>query len=231
MRTTVVLCVLVVIAALFILWRASTEVCGEIFLTEVELQVVGYRNQHGQWPADLSFIEDPSALWFRGAKVEYRPPGSLSPKDEPFLVIRVSGREVKNIFTLGLLGGRFDGLGRELDEPAQLSPTPDDQDGRARQSAPADGGDAASPPRTGASASTFPEIPSLDAALYDNIKKTCGEHWQLRNMKLDTLTVTPSRDEYSVRCEGIVDGEPYRCVIRVDHNGNWINDGRSKKAP
>ena len=41
----------------------------------------------------------------------------------------------------------------------------------------------------------------------------------------------PDRDGYLIKCDGIEDDELYHFVIRVDSNGNWINDGRTKKTP
>ena len=77
----------------------------------------------------------------------------------------------------------------------------------------------------------FPVLPSIDNAVYTQIKKTCGERWQLENMNMDTFTVVPDRGEYLVKCDGVVDGEIYHCTIRVDGDGNWINDGRTKNTP
>ncbi len=77
----------------------------------------------------------------------------------------------------------------------------------------------------------FPALPSIDNTVYAQIKKTCGVRWQLENMKMDTFTVVPDRDKYLVKCDGVEDGEIYRCTIRVDGDGNWINDGRTKKTP
>ena len=77
----------------------------------------------------------------------------------------------------------------------------------------------------------FPELPSIDRTVYEQIQKTCSERWQLDKMKMDTFNVRPDRDEYVVECEEIVDGELYRCVIRVNSAGEWINDGRGKKTP
>ena len=78
---------------------------------------------------------------------------------------------------------------------------------------------------------TFPALPSIDNTVYAQIKKTCGARWQLENMKMETFTVAPDRDEYLVKCDGVVDGDIYRCTIRVDGDGNWINDGRTKNTP
>ena len=89
----------------------------------------------------------------------------------------------------------------------------------------------ATPSQTGEALSIFPDIPSVDKTVYDNIKKTCGERWQLEKMQMDTFEVILDRDGYLVKCDGIEDDELYQFVIRVDRNGNWINDGRTKKTP
>jgi hypothetical protein len=89
----------------------------------------------------------------------------------------------------------------------------------------------ATPSQTGEALSTFPDLPSVDKTVYDNIKKTCGERWQLEKMKMDTFEVIPDRDGYLVKCDGIEDDELYHFVIRVGSNGNWINDGRTKETP
>ena len=89
----------------------------------------------------------------------------------------------------------------------------------------------ATPSQTGEAASIFPNLPLVDKTVYDNIKKTCGERWQLEKMKMDTFEVIPDRDGYLVKCDGIEDDELYHFVIRVDSNGNWINDGRTKQTP
>lgn len=79
--------------------------------------------------------------------------------------------------------------------------------------------------------SVFPDMPSIDNTVYENIKKTCAQCWQLEKMKMDTFKVVPQGDEYVVECDGIVDGELYRSVIRANASGQWINDGRAKKNP
>ena len=89
----------------------------------------------------------------------------------------------------------------------------------------------ATPSQTGEGLSVFPDVPSIDRTVYDNIKQTCGERWQLDKMKMDTFELIPDRDGYVVKCDGIEDDELYHYVIRVDTNGNWINDGRTKKTP
>ena len=89
----------------------------------------------------------------------------------------------------------------------------------------------ATPSQAGEALSKFPALPSVDKTVYDNIKKTCGERWQLEKMKMDTFEVILDKDGYLVKCDGIEGGELYHYVIRVDSNGNWINDGRTKKTP
>jgi hypothetical protein len=89
----------------------------------------------------------------------------------------------------------------------------------------------ATPSQAGKALSIFPDLPSVDKTVYDNIKKTCGERWQLERMNMDTFEVIPEEDGYLVKCDGIEGGELYHYVIRVDSNGNWINDGRTKKTP
>ncbi len=89
----------------------------------------------------------------------------------------------------------------------------------------------ATPSQTGKALSTFPDLPSVDDTVYDNIKKTCGERWQLEKMKMDTFEVIPDKDGYLVKCNGYENNQLYHFVIRVDSNGNWINDGRTKKTP
>jgi nitrous oxide reductase accessory protein NosL len=89
----------------------------------------------------------------------------------------------------------------------------------------------ATPAQAQDSRSTFPSLPLVDRTVYKNIQQTCAERWTLENMKMDTFTVSPDRDDYLVTCEGVEDGELYHCTIRVDGNGKWINDGRIKKTP
>ena len=77
----------------------------------------------------------------------------------------------------------------------------------------------------------FPDTPSIDDAVYENIQQTCTERWNLEKMKMATFAVRPDRGEFVVECDGTVDGELYHCVIRANSEGGWINDGRTKKNP
>lgn len=82
--------------------------------------------------------------------------------------------------------------------------------------------------RASVSVVPFPQMPSLDARVYENIQQACRERWHLDAMRMETFTVVPDRDGYLVKCEGVDDDELYLCTIRVDGNGKWINDGRVK---
>jgi len=75
----------------------------------------------------------------------------------------------------------------------------------------------------------FPEISSIDSAIYDEIKKTCRTYWDLDEMIKDTFEIRKDDTEYSIHCDGYSEGKLYHFVIRVDKNGKWINDGRSLK--
>jgi hypothetical protein len=74
----------------------------------------------------------------------------------------------------------------------------------------------------------FPEMLAMPDPPRENIRQTCRERWPIGNMNLKTFHVRPDRDEFVVQCDGTFDGELYRCVIRTDKNGHWINDGRTK---
>lgn len=73
----------------------------------------------------------------------------------------------------------------------------------------------------------FPEISFLDPPVYDEIKLTCEEYWDLSQMNDNSFEVKADGDEYSVNCEGNINGELYQFVIRVDSMGKWINSGYS----
>ena len=75
----------------------------------------------------------------------------------------------------------------------------------------------------------FPEINSIDSAIYDEIKETCRTYWDLNEMIKDTFEIRKDKTEYSIHCDGYSEGKLYHFVIRVDKNGKWINDGRSLK--
>ena len=75
----------------------------------------------------------------------------------------------------------------------------------------------------------FPEISSIDSAIYDEIKKTCRTYWNVDEMIKDTFEIRKNDTEYSIHCDGYSEGKLYHFVIRVDKNGKWINDGRSLK--
>ena len=75
----------------------------------------------------------------------------------------------------------------------------------------------------------FPEINSIDSAIYYEIKKTCRTYWDLDEMIKDTFEIRKDDTEYSIHCDGYSEGKLYHFVIRVDKNGKWINDGRSLK--
>lgn len=73
----------------------------------------------------------------------------------------------------------------------------------------------------------FPEIESIDSQVYEEIKKTCESYWDLNNMIDSTFEIIIDADEFTVHCDGILDGQLYHFVIRTDSDGEWINDGRS----
>jgi len=73
----------------------------------------------------------------------------------------------------------------------------------------------------------FPIIENIDSQVYEEIKKTCKSYWDLNNMIDSTFEVISDADEYSIHCDGILEGHLYHFVIRTDSDGKWINDGRS----
>jgi hypothetical protein len=75
----------------------------------------------------------------------------------------------------------------------------------------------------------FPKIDNVDSIVYNEIKKTCETYWDLSKMIATTFEVVKEGEEYVIQCDGYLDGQLYRFVIRVDKNGKWINDGRSIK--
>lgn len=77
----------------------------------------------------------------------------------------------------------------------------------------------------------FPALPGIDPSAYENIRQTCAERWSMEDMQMETFSVRPDRDEYLVECDGLVEGELYRLVLRVDSQGEWINDGRRDRPP
>ncbi len=77
---------------------------------------------------------------------------------------------------------------------------------------------------------TFPDLPTIDSEVYKNIQQTCTERWDLENMKMDTFSVRLDRDEYLVGCDGVVEGELYRCWIRTDSEGKMLKAGRALRT-
>ena len=75
----------------------------------------------------------------------------------------------------------------------------------------------------------FPELNNIDQDVYNTIKQTCAIYWDLNEMIDGTFKIIKDNNEYAVHCDGYLDGELYEFVIRVDKNGEWINDGRSLK--
>lgn len=73
----------------------------------------------------------------------------------------------------------------------------------------------------------FPSIENIDTQVYDEIKKTCETCWDLNIMIDTTFEIISEGDEFSVHCDGNLDGQLYHFVIRTDKYGKWINDGRS----
>lgn len=73
----------------------------------------------------------------------------------------------------------------------------------------------------------FPSIENIDTQVYDEIKKTCETYWDLNSMIDTTFEIISDGDEFSIHCDGIIDGQLYHFVIRTDKHGKWINDGRS----
>src|SRR4030042_2814735 len=69
----------------------------------------------------------------------------------------------------------------------------------------------------------FPEIEHIDPTVYDEIKRTCEEYWDLSIMIDSTFEIYPEGNEYSVYCDGYLDEVLYQFVIRVDEYGKWIN--------
>jgi len=77
----------------------------------------------------------------------------------------------------------------------------------------------------------IPQMIAMPDPPRENIRRTCSERWPIEKMNMKTFHVKPDRDEFVVQCDGLFDGELYRCVIRTDSQGHWINDGRTKKNP
>ena len=75
----------------------------------------------------------------------------------------------------------------------------------------------------------FPELEHIDSNVYNEIKLTCEEYWDLSTMIDTTFEIYPEGLEYAVHCDGYIDSSLYHFVIRVDEYGKWINDGRTKK--
>lgn len=75
----------------------------------------------------------------------------------------------------------------------------------------------------------FPEITNIDSSVYNEIKITCETYWDLSKMIDTTFQIKVEGDEYVVQCEGYIEDLRYIFVIRVDKNGQWINDGRILK--
>jgi len=73
----------------------------------------------------------------------------------------------------------------------------------------------------------FTSSENIDSKVYEQIKNTCETYWDLENMIDSTFEIISDGDEYSVHCDGMLDGKLYHFVIRMDSNGNWINNGRS----
>ena len=73
----------------------------------------------------------------------------------------------------------------------------------------------------------FPSIENINTEVYNEIKKTCETYWDLNIMIDTTFEIIGDGDEFSVHCDGIIDGQFYHFVIRTDKYGKWINDGRS----
>jgi hypothetical protein len=74
---------------------------------------------------------------------------------------------------------------------------------------------------------SFPSTEKIEPQVYEEIKKTCATYWDLDKMIDSTFEIISDGDEFSVHCDGILDGQLYHFVIRTDSDGKWINDGRS----
>lgn len=74
---------------------------------------------------------------------------------------------------------------------------------------------------------SFPSTDNIEPHVYEEIKKTCATYWDLDKMIDSTCEIISDGNEFSVHCDGILDGQLYHFVIQTDSDGKWINDGRS----
>ncbi|MBC8182645.1 hypothetical protein H8E88_16215 [candidate division KSB1 bacterium] len=77
----------------------------------------------------------------------------------------------------------------------------------------------------------FPKIDWIDQSVYNQIKETCRTYWDLNQMIAKTFEIRKDSMEYTIQCDGYLKGNLYIFAIRVDKNGNWLNDGRTLKNP
>jgi hypothetical protein len=77
----------------------------------------------------------------------------------------------------------------------------------------------------------FPIIEWIDSTIYNEIKQTCRVYWDLNKMIDATFEIIKGETEYSIQCDGYVEGKLFHFVIITDENGKWINDGRSISNP
>ena len=75
----------------------------------------------------------------------------------------------------------------------------------------------------------FPDRYNSNQTVYNQIKQTCAERWDLSQMIDNTFEIIQDNDEYLLHCDGYSEGKLYHFVIRVDKYGIWINDGKSLK--
>lgn len=73
----------------------------------------------------------------------------------------------------------------------------------------------------------FPDLGGANNDVYDQIKKTCSEYWDLSQMIDDTFEIKMDYGEYVVSCNGYSEGALHRFVLRLDQNGHFINGGNS----
>lgn len=73
----------------------------------------------------------------------------------------------------------------------------------------------------------FPDIDYVDTLVYNEMKKTCSDHWDLTTMADSTLIILSYTEGYEIYCNGAQpDGQKYLFKIITNEQGQWISDNK-----
>jgi hypothetical protein len=78
----------------------------------------------------------------------------------------------------------------------------------------------------------FPaKIERCDSIVYEKIKNSCIENWDLCELVDSSFNVYSYGNSYDAECDGIVYGELLRYVLGFDNNGNLITEYTLPRSP